>query len=76
MVFTMLYFKRGLYPKAPLNTWFSLSMDLACFENSGTDFTKVDTGMLIATSGKLLLSFTGVRMVPDAAKKAIIRCEK
>lgn len=62
--------------KAPLNTWFSLSMDLACFENSGTDFKKVDTGMLIATSGKLLLSFTGVRMVPDAAKKAIIRCEK
>jgi hypothetical protein len=32
--------------------------------------------MLIATGGKLLLSFTGVRMVPDAAKKAIIRCEK
>lgn len=62
--------------KAPLNTWFSLSMDLACFENAGADFKHIDTGMLIATSGKLLLSFTGVRMVPGAANKAIIRCEK
>lgn len=51
-------------------------MDLACFENARADFKHIDTGMLIATSGKLLLSFTGVRIVPSVVNKAIIRCEK
>jgi len=60
---------------APLNTWFSLSLDLKCFENAGADLSKVDSGMLIATGGKLSLGITGVRMVPGAAEKAVIRCK-
>lgn len=61
--------------RAPLNTWFSLGMDLACFENAGADLSKIDTGMLIVTGGKLTLGLTGVRLVPGAADTAIIRCE-
>jgi len=64
-----------VFKRAPLNTWFSLSMDLYCFEKAGADLKRVDTGMLIATSGKLSLGITGVRMVPGMADKAVIRCE-
>ena len=64
-----------VFKRAPLNTWFSLSMDLYCFEKAGADLKRVDTGMLIATSGKLSLGITGVRMVPGMAGKAVIRCE-
>ena len=64
-----------VFKRAPLDTWFSLSMDLYCFEKAGADLKRVDTGMLIATSGKLSLGITGVRMVPGMAGKAVIRCE-
>ena len=60
---------------APLNIWFSLSLDLACFENAGTNLSKVDSGMLIATGGKLSLGITSVRIIPGAAEKAVIRCK-
>jgi beta-glucosidase len=66
----------AILKQVPLNTWFSLSMDLACFENAGADLKRIDTGMLIATGGKLSLSFTGVRIVPGAAAKSVIRCAK
>jgi beta-glucosidase len=66
----------AILEQVPLNTWFSFSMDLACFENAGANMKKVDTGMLIATGGKLSLSFTGVRMVAGAAAKSDIRCGK
>ena len=62
--------------RAPLDTWFSLSMDLNCFANAGADLKRIDTGMLIATGGKLSLSFTGVRIVPGAAEKSVIKCGK
>lgn len=62
--------------RAPLDVWFSLSMDLTCFANAGADLKRIDTGMLIATGGKLSLSFTGVRIVAGAAEKSIIRCGK
>jgi beta-glucosidase len=61
--------------RAPLNTWFTLSLDLACFEKAGAKLERVDTGMLIATSGTLKLGITGVRIVPNAADKALIRCD-
>lgn len=61
--------------RAPLNTWFSLSIDLACFEKAGADLTRADTGMLLATAGKLTLAITGVRMSPNRADKAVIRCD-
>lgn len=61
--------------RAPLNTWFTIGLDLACFEKAGADLKRVDTGMLIATAGTLRLGITGVRMVPNAADKAIIRCD-
>ena len=62
--------------RVPLDTWFSLSMDLTCFAESGADLKRIDTGMLIATSGKLSLSFTGARFVPGAAATSVIKCGK
>ena len=61
--------------RAPLNTWFTLSLDLTCFEKAGANLKRVDTGMLIATSGTLKLGITGVRILPNAADKALIRCD-
>lgn len=62
--------------RAPLDTWFSLSMDMSCFADAGADMKRIDTGMLIATGGKLSLSFTGARFVPGAAAKSVIKCGK
>ncbi len=62
--------------RVPLDTWFSLSMDLTCFAESGADLKRIDTGMLIATGGKLSLSFTGARFVPGAAATSVIKCGK
>lgn len=61
--------------RAPLNTWFSLSVDLACFEKAGADLKRVDTGMLLATAGKFSLAITGARISPNRADKAVIRCD-
>jgi beta-glucosidase len=62
--------------RVPLDTWFSLSMDISCFADAGADLKRIDTGMLIATGGKLSLSFTSVRIVPGAAGKSVIKCGK
>ena len=62
--------------RVPLDTWFSLSMDITCFAEAGADLKRIDTGMLIATGGKLSLSLTGARFVPGAAATSVIKCGK
>lgn len=59
---------------APRGEWVRLSVDLRCFANSGADMKRIDTPLLIATSGRLSVSLGDARIVPGIANQAAISC--
>lgn len=59
---------------APVGEWQSFSVDLACFEKAGTDFSAVSAPWVIATEGRLSMAFANVKYVPQAASQATIQC--
>jgi beta-glucosidase len=55
-------------------TWQTLSVDLACFAQNATDFSKVGIPFALRSQGPLSLSLSDIRIVPHAANKADIGC--
>ncbi|MDO6839083.1 exo 1,3/1,4-beta-D-glucan glucohydrolase [Paraglaciecola chathamensis] len=55
-------------------TWQTLSVDLACFAQSATDFSKIGIPFALSSEGPLSLSLSDIRIVPNAANKADISC--
>lgn len=62
--------------QVPVKTWARLSIDLKCFTNSGLNAERLDTPLLISTSGKMTLSFASVAIVPRAGPTAAISCSR
>lgn len=62
--------------QVPVKAWARLSIDLKCFTNSGLKADRVDTPLLISTSGKMTLSFASVAIVPGAGPSAAISCSR
>lgn len=60
--------------EAPLDTWFALSIDLACFAEGGANMSQIDTAFQLLTSGSLTLSTAAIAVVPGRASNATIRC--
>ncbi len=60
--------------KNTIGEWQSLSIDLNCFEKSGTNFVEVSAPWAIATDGSLSLSFADVEYVPGLSATADIQC--
>lgn len=58
----------------PQDQWQNFAIDLQCFAKAGTDFSKVTTPLLLATDGALTLSFANVKLQPNGASNANIRC--
>ncbi|MBN26054.1 MAG: beta-glucosidase [Alteromonadaceae bacterium] len=55
-------------------TWQTLSVDLACFTQNATDFSKVGIPFALRSQGLLSLSLSDIRIVPHAANEADIGC--
>jgi beta-glucosidase len=49
----------------PVNSWTELAIPLQCFEQSGTDFTNVNTPLLFYTEGALELTVARIRWEPN-----------
>ncbi|QFT55839.1 exo 1,3/1,4-beta-D-glucan glucohydrolase [Microbulbifer sp. THAF38] len=59
----------------PLNDWTRLSVDLQCFAKAGADFSKVFSAFRLESEGAAAIAVANVRLVPDAAVSADIRCD-
>jgi beta-glucosidase len=53
----------GLLAELPAGEWRPLRVRLRCLAEAGTDMTRVDTPIRIATAGKLRLGVAGVELV-------------
>ncbi|GAB2916276.1 glycoside hydrolase family 3 protein [Rheinheimera gaetbuli] len=56
------------------DSWHTLSVDLACFAQQGADFSQIFTPLSLATDEAMVLSFSDVRLVPQAAEAATFSC--
>ncbi|WP_084187308.1 glycoside hydrolase family 3 protein [Andreprevotia chitinilytica] len=48
----------------PVNSWTSVAIPLSCFATAGTDFTNVNTPLLLYTSGAFDISLANIRWDP------------
>ena len=62
--------------KDTLGEWKSLSIDLACFDEAGTNFVEVSSPWVLMTDGSLSMAFANVEYVPGMAEEADISCQK
>ncbi|TQV69906.1 glycoside hydrolase family 3 protein [Exilibacterium tricleocarpae] len=58
----------------PAGQWRRLSIDLQCFAQRGADFSRVNAPFAISTAGALKLRVANIKLTPDAASAADIRC--
>ncbi|MFT5758839.1 MAG: beta-glucosidase [Alteromonadaceae bacterium] len=54
--------------------WHQVSIDLACFKQAGTDFSKVITPFKLSTAGKLTVSFADISLQANKASAALMKC--
>ena len=66
-------FTAQLNSAAP-NTWRRYRVDMACFAKQKIDFSELNQGFGLVTSGKLQVRLANVVMEPDEAGQADIRC--
>lgn len=57
------------------NSWRRYRVDMACFAKQKIDFSELNQGFGLLTSGKLQVRLANVVMEPDAADKADIKCQ-
>ncbi|WP_037584797.1 putative glycoside hydrolase, partial [Stigmatella aurantiaca] len=57
----------------PVNSWTELAIPLQCFAAKGTDFTRINTSVLLYSQGALELSLANIRWEPSRA--ANVSCE-
>ena len=58
----------------PEGEWSEISIDLQCFAEAGTDFSKISSGLALHSEGALQLAVANIKFVPGAADSAGIRC--
>ncbi|WP_240914284.1 exo 1,3/1,4-beta-D-glucan glucohydrolase [Microbulbifer sp. SH-1] len=58
----------------PKGDWSQVSIDLQCFADAGTDFTRVSQGLSLHSEGKLAMAVANIKFVPGAGDQAQIRC--
>jgi beta-glucosidase len=63
-----------LFKAVPLGQWLKVSIDLACYSTRGLNTKEVDTPFLLLTAGKFSLSVSDIRLIPNTAKTATVRC--
>jgi beta-glucosidase len=54
------------FASAPIGTWQTLSIPLACFTSNGADLSHVSAPFTVASNGKFAVSFSEVRISRDA----------
>ncbi len=67
---------RNQLQRLPIGKWSQLSIDLQCFANAGTNFTQVNSPLVIMSDASLALSFSRLEFVPRGAGVADIRCRR
>lgn len=58
----------------PQDQWQEISVDLQCFANDRTDFSKVDGPFGLQTAGSFAASIANIRYEPERAQSATVRC--
>jgi beta-glucosidase len=59
----------------PLNEWQSLSIDMACYANTGTIMSNLVVPFELASKGKLIVSLADIKLEPNTAAEATISCQ-
>ncbi len=57
-----------------LNEWHTVTIDLSCFKESGTDFARVIAPFSLSTNGEMSLSFADINLIPQSAEQATMSC--
>ncbi len=59
----------------PLNQWRTLSIDMACFANTGMSMGDLVVPFELSSKGKLQLSLADIKFEPNTASEATISCQ-
>lgn len=59
----------------PLNEWQTLSIDMACYANTGTIMSNLVVPFELSSKGKLKLSVADIKFEPNTAAQATISCQ-
>jgi len=57
-----------------LNEWHTVTIDLSCFKESGSDFARVIAPFSLSTNGEMSLSFADINVIPQSAEQATMSC--
>ena len=63
-----------LFKRIPESQWLRLSFPLACFEDAGTDLSKVNGPMVLVTDNKMALTVLDVAVVRNPDKDSLVPC--
>jgi beta-glucosidase len=59
----------------PVNEWQTLSIDMACYANTGTIMSNLVVPFELSSKGKLKLSVADIKLEPNTAAEATISCQ-
>lgn len=59
----------------PVGGWERFSIDLQCFAQQGADFTNISSALRLESEGPLKLALANIKLVPEAAASAVVKCE-
>jgi len=54
--------------------WESIKVDLKCFADAGTDFSKIDSGFWIGTNGAFTATYANIKWQRDSLEEADVLC--
>jgi len=60
----------------PVGEWSHVAIDLQCFANRGTDFSKINSPLVLTTSGAATLSLANIAWQPNTVSDADITCSE
>ncbi|MFA0813344.1 glycoside hydrolase family 3 protein [Microbulbifer epialgicus] len=59
----------------PAGRWTQFSIDLQCFAKTGVDFTQISSALRLESEGPTTLALANIKLVPEAAAKAVVKCK-
>ncbi len=63
-----------VFRSLPGDQWVRLGISLSCFKNAGAELNKVDSPLVLVTTGNFGLTFADVRLEPSPAQESLISC--
>ncbi len=63
-----------IFRSLPSEQWVRLGISLSCFKNAGAELNKVDSALVMVTTGNFGLTFADVRFEPSPAQESLISC--